>query len=140
MMAERKSLLPPSPRGNASKGGLRSVLFSVRGAFLARRNRRRRGKWFCPRARSVFSQAALRLPARLCPAPVRDIRRWRGTSKSSAFCPAPVRDNVFFSPRHRTAGRAAASLPCPAHFHPRAALVLPRARLFAARPHPRPFS
>lgn len=90
----------------------------MRGAFLARRNRRRRGKWSRPRARSVFSQVALRLPARPCPVPVRNIRRWWGTSKSSAFRPAPVRDNVLFSPRHRTAGRAAASLPCPAHFQP----------------------
>lgn len=138
-MAERKSLLPPSPRGNASKGGLRSVLFSVRGAFLARRNRRRRGKWSRPRARGVFSQAALRLPARLSSAPVRNIRRWRGTSKSSAFCPAPVRDNVLFSPQHGIAAARQRRSPVRRIFNPRAALVLPRARLFAARPHPRPF-
>lgn len=138
-MAERKSLLPPSPRGNASKGGLHSVPPPpVRGAVSPSHRHRVRavgfrprargvfgapqpaqeGKMFRPRARGVFSQAALRLPARLCPVPVRNIRRWRGTSKSSAFCPAPVRDNVLFSPRHRTAGRAAASLPCPAHFQP----------------------
>lgn len=120
MMAERKSLLPPSPRGNASKGGLRSVLFSVRGAVSPSHRHRVRavgfrsrargvfgapqpaqeGKMFRPRARGVFSQAALRLPARLSSVPVRNIRRWRGTSKSSAFCPAPVRDNVLFSPQH----------------------------------------
>lgn len=97
------------------------------------------GKMFRPRARGVFSQAALRLPARLCPVPVRNIRRWRGTSKSSAFCPAPVRDNVLFSPQHGIAAARQRRFPVRRIFNPRAALVLPRVRLFAARPHPRPF-
>ena len=116
---------PPRPPlcsapGNASKGGLRSVLFSMRGAVSPSHRHRVRAVGFRSRARGVFSLVALRLPARLCPAPVRDIRRWRGTSKSSAFCPvpvrnirrwrgtskssafcpAPVRDNVLFSPQH----------------------------------------
>lgn len=96
-MAERKSLLPPSPRGNASKGGLRSVLFSVRGAFLARRNRRRRGK---------------------CSAPVRGafFHRLRSGSPHGPARSRAEQRSLF--PATRDRGRAATSLPCPAHFQP----------------------
>lgn len=111
----------------------------VRGAVSPSHRHRVRAVGFRPRARGVFSLVALRLPARLCPAPVRDIRRWRGTSKSSAFCPAPVRDNVLFSPQHGIAAARQRRFPVRRIFNPRAALVPPRARLFAARPHPRPF-
>ena len=68
-MAERKSLLPPSPRGNASKGGLRSVLFSVRGAFLARRNRRRRGKCSAPVRGAFFHRLRSGSPHGSAPPP-----------------------------------------------------------------------
>lgn len=126
----------PSHRHRVRAVGFRS---RARGVFGAPQPAQE-GKMFRPRARGVFSLVALRLPARLCPAPVRDIRRWRGTSKSSAFCPAPVRDNVLFSPQHGIAAARQRRFPVRRIFNPRAALVPPRARLFAARPHPRPFS
>lgn len=132
MMAERKSLLPPSPRGNASKGGLRSVLFSMRGAVSPSHRHRVRAVGFRSRARGVFSLVALRLPARLCPAPVRDIRRWRGTSKSSAFCPAPVRDNVLFSPQHGIAAARQRRFPVRRIFTP-VPHSFPRAPAFSRR-------
>lgn len=68
-MAERKSLLPPSPRGNASKGGLRSVLFSMRGAVSPSHRHRVRAVGFRSRARGVFGAPQPAQEGKMVPPP-----------------------------------------------------------------------
>lgn len=132
-MAERKSLLPPSPRGNASKGGLRSVLFSVRGAFLARRNRRRRGKCSAPVRGAFFHRLRSGSPHGSAPPPCGTTfsfprntgSRPRGNvaSLSGAFSP-PCRTRSPARPPFRGAPASPSfslTIPAPGGYNARAA-------------------
>lgn len=98
-MAERKSLLPPSPRGNASKGGLRSVLFSVRGAFLARRNRRRRGKCSAPVRGAFFHRLRSGSPHGSAPFPCGTLGVGGELQKAAPSAPPPC-GTTFSFPRN----------------------------------------
>ena len=133
MMAERKSLLPPSPRGNASKGGLRSVLFSVRGAFLARRNRRRRGKCSAPVRGAFFHRLRSGSPHGSAPFPCGTLGVGGELQKAAPSAPPPC-GTTFSFPRG-TGPPAARRRRSPVRriFNPRAALVLPAPGGYNAR-------